>query len=318
MVKLSPQKSRQVKRRSTSGWSSLFARRKKFHTYKVSWKVKRHVFSVSKNRILIISRRTFRTNPARRSKKIKQFVVVVNNYPFPVREVAFQIITKKSRRKSASSKVQKQKILFRYALTSVVIVSLSGIMFFAFQIKNGNKLSEPVSFIKTPTVEAEPIQPEPQVVKPKVLSKSEPTNLKIERLGINYPTKAVGKLADGTMETPPVLEWVTGWYKYSPTPGELGPSIIVGHVDSYKGPSVFWRLREVLPGDIIEVARADGSVASFKVDSLQQFDQSNFPTETVYGNIDHAGLRLITCGGTFNRATGHYTENTVVFASLVL
>jgi sortase (surface protein transpeptidase) len=118
------------------------------------------------------------------------------------------------------------------------------------------------------------------------------------------------------METPNVLDYVTGWYKYSPTPGELGPAIIVGHVDSYKGISVFWRLRELVPGDTIDITRADGSVAKFQVNSLQQFDQTNFPTQAIYGDINYAGLRLITCGGTFNRKTGHYDHNMVVFASL--
>ena len=140
----------------------------------------------------------------------------------------------------------------------------------------------------------------------------------IASVGINYGVKPVGKLADGTMETPGVLESITGWYKFSPTPGEIGPSVIVGHVDSYKGPSVFWRLREVKPGDMVQVARADGKVANFKITALKQFDQANFPTQEVYGNVDKAELRLITCGGTFNHKTQHYSENTVVFATLVI
>ena len=81
--------------------------------------------------------------------------------------------------------------------------------------------------------------------------------------------------------------------------------------------AVFWRLRELVPGDTFEIDRADGSTAKFKVDAVKQVPQSNFPTEEVYGNIDFAGIRLITCGGTFNRTTRHYSDNTIVFGSLI-
>jgi len=122
---------------------------------------------------------------------------------------------------------------------------------------------------------------------------------------------------DGSLATPPVLDYITGWYDKSPTPGEIGPSIIDGHVDNYETISVFWRLRELKANDEVDVTRTDGSVAKFKVTALQSFDQANFPTKEVYGNINYAGLRLITCGGTFSTVTGHYDHNTVVFASLI-
>jgi LPXTG-site transpeptidase (sortase) family protein len=109
-----------------------------------------------------------------------------------------------------------------------------------------------------------------------------------------------------------------GWYRNSPTPGEIGPSVIVGHVDYvHVGPAVFWNLNKLQAGDIFEVQRVDGSTMKFKVDSVKQFSQSNFPTNEVYGNINYAGIRLVTCGGTFNSQTHHYSDNTVVFGSLV-
>jgi sortase (surface protein transpeptidase) len=107
-----------------------------------------------------------------------------------------------------------------------------------------------------------------------------------------------------------------GWYQYGPTPGELGPAVVVGHVDSTQGIAIFWRLRELLPGDEIYIDRQDGTTATLKVDDIQQYSQDQFPTDKVYGNIDHAGLRLITCGGTFSTVTHHYSDNTVVYASL--
>ncbi len=146
------------------------------------------------------------------------------------------------------------------------------------------------------------------------LSRSEPVSLRVPGVGISTNLITLGTEADGTLETPDAYD-VAGWYKYSPTPGQTGPSIIVGHVDNYKGPAIFYRLKELKAGDNIEVTRADGSIVKFKVDGVQQFQQDNFPTEQVYGNTKYAGLRLITCGGQFNRATGEYLANTVVFAS---
>lgn len=126
-------------------------------------------------------------------------------------------------------------------------------------------------------------------------------------------------LADGGIEVPPLEDTrSSGWYTESPTPGEVGPSVVLGHVDSAKnGPSVFYRLGELKPGDTVEINRADGSVASFRIDAVREYAKNQFPTEVVYGNLDRAGLRLITCGGTFNPKSGHYESNIIAFASLV-
>lgn len=102
----------------------------------------------------------------------------------------------------------------------------------------------------------------------------------------------------------------------APTPGELGPAIIVGHVD-WDGPGVFFDLHRVAVGDEIVVTRLDGSVAIFEVTDTEEYPKDEFPTVLVFGELDYSGLRLITCGGTFNRKTGHYEDNVVVFAKLV-
>jgi sortase (surface protein transpeptidase) len=130
----------------------------------------------------------------------------------------------------------------------------------------------------------------------------------------------LGQAADGTLAVPPPGPHYdqAGWYRYSPTPGALGPAVIVGHIDSARsGPSVFFRLGELRPHDTIEVARADGSVAVFGVDDVRRFRKTDFPTGLVYGNTDHAALRLITCGGPFDDGTGHYLDNVIVTASLL-
>lgn len=175
--------------------------------------------------------------------------------------------------------------------------------------------------LKTPAVPAVYSPPVPQIIetasaKPSTLKRSEPVHLRIPAAGIYTSLIQVGRKADGAMQVPEPAS-VAGWYRHSPTPGELGPSIIVGHVDSPKGPAVFWRLGELKPGQIIEIKRADGKTVNFKVNNVKQFEQNDFPTKEVYGNINHAGLRLITCGGSLNRLTGQYSHNTVVYATLI-
>ena len=158
-----------------------------------------------------------------------------------------------------------------------------------------------------------PIRGRPQ------LPRSRPVALDIPSIDVNSPVRFVGKAEDGTLETPapgPHYD-EAAWYRHSPTPGSLGPAILLGHVDSaIGGPSVFFRLGEVRPGDRVSVTRADDSVAVFIVDRVKNYAKAAFPTEIVYGNIDHAGLRILTCGGDFDDATGHYVDNIVVFASL--
>ena len=154
---------------------------------------------------------------------------------------------------------------------------------------------------------------------PLVLPASRPVSIAIPAIGVKAPLLRLGRAADNTLEVPPPGRHYddAGWYRYSPTPGELGPSVIVGHVDSAKnGPSVFWRLGTLRPKDRVRVTRADGSVAVFVVDAVRLFPKKAFPTKLVYGDTDHAALRLITCGGPFDSA-GHYRDNVVVLASLV-
>ncbi len=149
------------------------------------------------------------------------------------------------------------------------------------------------------------------------LPHSTPTRLSIPSIQLDTDLTTIGLRPDGSIEVPEQYT-MAGWYKQSPTPGEIGPSIIVGHLDNVHGIAVFWRLHELTPGQKITVNRADGSVAQFVITKIQQFPQGNFPTSEVYGNINYAGLRLITCGGSFNLLTRHYSDNTVIFASLVV
>jgi hypothetical protein len=157
----------------------------------------------------------------------------------------------------------------------------------------------------------------PHVVAPLVgaaLARSVPVRLQIVAIGVDTTLMDLG-LRAGKMEVPP-SGFPAGWYTGAPTPGQIGPAIIAGHVD-WKGPGVFYNLHKLLPGDEITVTRKDGSAPVFRVTRVEKFPKNNFPTKLVYGNIDHAGLRLITCGGSFNAASGHYEDNIIAFADLV-
>lgn len=160
-----------------------------------------------------------------------------------------------------------------------------------------------------------PLAPAPPVVEVGHLARSVPVRLQIAAIGVDSNLMDLGLRADGTMEVPPT-GFPAGWYTGAPTPGELGPAIIAGHID-WKGPGVFYNLGNVKSGDQVTVTRKDGSKPVFRVTRVSRFPKDQFPTTLVYGNLDHAALRLITCGGSFNSASGHYEDNIVAFADLI-
>jgi Sortase domain len=150
------------------------------------------------------------------------------------------------------------------------------------------------------------------------LPRSMPVAVDIPAIGVDSRLLHLGLNSDGTIQVPS-LETSSdeaAWYKYSATPGQIGSSVIEGHVDSYQGPAVFFRLGALRPGDTINVTLADGVTAVFRVTGVREYLKTRFPAKTIYGATDFAALRLITCGGTFDYATGHYLSSTVVFASL--
>jgi len=160
-----------------------------------------------------------------------------------------------------------------------------------------------------------PTSTSPLAVEAAPLAKSSPVRLQIASIGVDSKLMELGLRTDGSMEVPPG-GFPAGWYTGAPTPGELGPAIIAGHVD-WKGPGVFYKLHNLKPGDQVTITRADGTKPVFRITRVEQFPKHQFPTKLVYGNIDHAGLRLITCGGSFNRQSGSYEDDIVAFADLV-
>ena len=152
-----------------------------------------------------------------------------------------------------------------------------------------------------------------------VLAHSIPTRLQIPAINVDNPLTQIGLNSQGEISTPPLVKDSHAyWLNVSPTPGQLGPSTIIGHVDSAAyGPGVFFNLGHMRQRDKIYLTRSDGVVAMFEVERVAEYKKNDFPTGEVYGNIDHAGLRLITCGGTFDSSIHSYQSNIVVYAALV-
>lgn len=198
-----------------------------------------------------------------------------------------------------------KRIPYKSAI-GLALLGLAGLIYCSVLMLAPAKIELDASAAKV--VEATTIAP--------VMNRAEPTRLVIERIGVNAPVINLGLDKNGAMQTPG-NGTDTGWYINSPTPGELGPAVIAAHVDTKAGQAVFARLNKLQAGDKITVQRTDGTTAEFVVNSVKQYPQSDSPTEEIYGNTGHAAIRLITCGGTFDRNSKRYSHNTVVFGTLV-
>ena len=168
----------------------------------------------------------------------------------------------------------------------------------------GQALPAPTGPIVAPPQSAEPAQV------------AAPASLTIPLIGVKTNLITLGLAAGGAMQVPSSVA-VAGWYTGSPRPGSIGSAVIVGHVDSKTAPGVFVRLDELKAGNGVFVQRADGTTVEFRVTKVQEYLKDKFPTQDVYGPTPDAELRLITCGGAFDPATGHYLSNIVVYASQV-
>lgn len=155
-------------------------------------------------------------------------------------------------------------------------------------------------------------------VAPEAADVPAPVSVSIPAIGVTSDLMRLGLNDDGTVEVPPLEpDDVAGWYDRGPAPGAIGPAAILGHVDSAEhGPGIFFELGALTAGDVVEVAREDGSVAEFTVDRVETHPKDEFPTIDVYGNTDDAQLRLITCGGIFDQAARSYEDNVIVWATL--
>lgn len=149
------------------------------------------------------------------------------------------------------------------------------------------------------------------------LPRSRPTRLLIPAIAVDAPFTDLSLDSSGKLKPPPAEDTnLVGWYAGGPSPGEVGTSVIAGHVDTTTSAAVFARLSELQKGDLIYVDRADGRRAAFVVDSAETFDKSDFPSDRVYADASRPEVRLITCAGSYDRSARDYTDNLVVFAHL--
>jgi sortase (surface protein transpeptidase) len=146
---------------------------------------------------------------------------------------------------------------------------------------------------------------------------SRPVRVRIPSIGVDAPLTGLGLTDKGSLDVPPPADPnLAGWYEDGVTPGAVGTALIVGHVDNKKGPAVFYPLGALKKGHTIDVDRADGRTAVFTVDAVEVYDDAHFPDEKVYGPSDRPELRVLTCGGGYDRDEGGYQGNVVVFAHL--
>lgn len=169
-----------------------------------------------------------------------------------------------------------------------------------------------------------PTDPAPAAAPPVVVSSSaaptvaDPVGIELPSVGASGRVLPVALDPDGSIQEPDVHRpELGGWYTEGPRPGEVGPAVVIAHVDGDHKPGLFYRLHELTPGAEVRVTRADGSVAVFVVDRVERHPKSAFPTAAVYGDVPGAELRLITCGGVFDRQARNYLDNWIVWAHLV-
>jgi len=155
----------------------------------------------------------------------------------------------------------------------------------------------------------------PRAVRP-VVARSAPVALRIPAIGVVVSVSALGLNPDGTVQVPTDFD-EPGWFRLGPSPGQVGSAVILGHVDSYQGPAVFFRLRSLRAGDRVEVSLADGMVAHFVVSTVAMYPKEQFPARLVYGSHGYSALQLVTCGGTFDTHTRSYRSNIVAYTHLV-
>jgi sortase (surface protein transpeptidase) len=205
-----------------------------------------------------------------------------------------------TRRPAAAAALIAGVLLVGVAATGLVLASQTG---------------RPAVPVGTPTPVPVPLGRVAAAPGPSIRRVPAPTGLIIPSIGVRSRLVRLGLTSTGALQVPATAS-VAGWYTASPRPGAVGAAVIIGHIDSETAPGVFFRLRLLRPGRRVYVRRADGSLAVFRVTAVRSYAKADFPTAAVYGPTPTAQLRLITCGGEFDFATGHYLSNLIVYASL--
>ncbi|GAA0410459.1 class F sortase [Acrocarpospora corrugata] len=178
----------------------------------------------------------------------------------------------------------------------------------------GTTRPSPAPTLATPVPGWSAVRGQVAVVSPPVRH-AEPVSVSMPAIGVRSALERLTLDPKGVM-IPPVEAAVAGWFSAGVRPGDPGPAVIAGHLDSRSGPGIFARLGKLKRGDVVHVDLADGTRVRFRIDEVRVYPKDEFPTEAVYGPTHDAQLRLITCGGSFDAGRGHYADNVIAFASL--
>jgi len=143
-----------------------------------------------------------------------------------------------------------------------------------------------------------------------------PVALRIPAIGVDVSLSTLGLNADHTVQVPTDFQQA-GWFGLGPSPGQTGSAVILGHVDSYTGPAVFFQIRTLRAGDQVNVSLADGAIAHFQVSAVAMYAKDQFPAQQVYAPHGGSALQLVTCGGTFDTHTRSYLSNIVAYTTLI-
>jgi sortase (surface protein transpeptidase) len=202
------------------------------------------------------------------------------------------------------------------AAGAFLLLSVGGMMAAAvagssYEATAGEYLASNISQPVAPPAPRVPPLAAPPVSRPHAI----PARLQIPAIGVDTAVQSLGLRADGTLQQPSGWQ-IAGWYRGSVPPGDVGPSIIIGHVDSINGPAVFFRLRQLHPGQRVIVVGRDSQPVSFVIDQIASYPKNNFPVNAVYGPSSVPELRLVTCTGDFDYAARSYLDNLVVSAHL--
>ncbi|OXM45444.1 class F sortase [Amycolatopsis alba] len=194
-------------------------------------------------------------------------------------------------------------------LTSVLLAVLAGL---TFVLAGGREQAAPGG-----TTTSAPPQTASASPTATAVPRSDPVLIELPKIRAKSTLVPLGLNKDNTLQVPPVSRPMqAGWFSEGVSPGEIGPAVIAGHVDGNKQPGIFCRLKEMQAGDHVVISRADGLVLTFVVTRVMQVDKDEFPTDAVYGDTSDPQLRLITCGGSFDRTVRSYRDNIIVFAAL--
>jgi hypothetical protein len=223
--------------------------------------------------------------------------------------------SRSSRKSSPSRSTSDQKAWWRDSsnwFVAALVLLLIGIGFFVSTLRGGDNLgpaaSTPIPGHSAPAgAGAAPMA---------AAARSVPVSIRIPAIGVSVSLSQLGLNADKSAQVPTKYE-EPGWFKLGPTPGQVGSAVILGHVDDKKGPAVFFKVKTLKAGDKVDVSLTNGVISHFVVKAVETYSKSAFPAKKVYGSQGVSALQLVTCGGKFDKATGHYESNVVAYTSLV-